>query len=297
MLTKNVCLFFPLCLLAACGTPDAHYGESAEPAPASEQVLATADSVVFGNSISSLTSPSRKMIRTADLRCRVDDVFAATTQLEDLVKASGGIVEESKMINQSTGSRNIYHSADSIKKVEVYTTTAHVVLRVPVAALDTVLKTIPAISTFVESRTLAQEDVTLRYLTNSLKNETRADIKDPMALAKKSGEAIAAAEYIAGTNERSIDRRIENLHLLDEVNYATITVDLHQPERVNTMIVVNTDHATEVPYATQLMLSLNKGWQLIKGLFAAIITLWPLWIIAFVGFAVYRRFRQSVATR
>ena len=92
MLTKNVCLFFPLCLLAACGTPDAHYGESAEPAPASEQVLATADSVVFGNSISSLTSPSRKMIRTADLRCRVDDVFAATTQLEDLVKASGGIV-------------------------------------------------------------------------------------------------------------------------------------------------------------------------------------------------------------
>ncbi|HYD21911.1 MAG TPA: DUF4349 domain-containing protein [Flavipsychrobacter sp.] len=297
MHTKSVCLFLPLCLLAACGTPDAHYGESAEPAPAAEAVLATADSVAFGNSIFSLTSPSRKMIRTADLHCRVDDVFAASTQLESLVKASGGIVEESKMTNQSTGSRNIYHTADSIKKVEVYTSTAHLVLRVPVAALDTVLKTIPAISTFVESRTLAQEDVTLRYLNNSLKNEVRTDTRDPMALAKKSGEAIEAAEYLAGTNERSIDRRIENLQLLDEVNYTTITVDLHQPERVNTAVVINADRLTEIAYGIQLMLAFSKGWQAIKGLFVVMITLWPLWIVAVTALLAYRRFRRPAMAR
>jgi hypothetical protein len=139
MQLRNVCLLLLLTvLLAACGSQEGYQNESA-PA-ATEEVLA--DSVSFSSDISDIRSASRKVIRTADFRCRVNDVFTASTSLENTVKSVGGIVEESRMNNENNFTQSIYHTADSLKEIHTYTTTAYLTLRVLVASLDSVpLKT------------------------------------------------------------------------------------------------------------------------------------------------------------
>lgn len=69
-------------LTAACSSGSNHhsYSEAADSAAISmNEVAQAADSTGFTNDISSVNSPSRKRIRTADVRCRVSSVFNAVS--------------------------------------------------------------------------------------------------------------------------------------------------------------------------------------------------------------------------
>lgn len=291
MQLKNVCLFLPLSLLAACAAKENASTEAAAPVSA-EQVLAAADSVSFSSDIADINSASRKVIRTADFRCRVNDVFTASTQLENLVKATGGIVQSSRMNNEGGYTQNVYYKEDSVKRVQAYTTTAYLTLRVPAAALDSVVKAIPQLSAFIEHRTLSQEDLTLKYLSNSLKNKVNTDDAKALALAKKSKDAIVANDYNEAKQERNINRSIENLQLLDNANYATIQVEFYQPEMVNTQVVINPEYFAKPSYTLRLGLALSKGWQFLRGLFIVLLGIWPMYIIAALAWVGYKRFRK-----
>jgi len=296
MQRKNAWLLMPLCLLAACAAKESPDVTSAKQLNA-PSVAAAADSVSFASDISDINSSSRKVIRTADFRCRVDDVFTATTALERVVKGNGGIVQESRMANENNTTQSVYYKPDSLKQVQGYTTTAHLTLRVPAASLDSVVNAISGLSAFVEQRNLSQDDVTLRYLANALKNTGPATSTKPMDLAKKSSEAIQAEGYDDNRRDEKIARRMENLQLLDDANYATITVAFYQPERINTMAVVNTASFTEPPYKVQLMLAVSRGWELLRGFLLVCITIWPLWLLAIAGIVLYKRYRMPAIVR
>jgi hypothetical protein len=286
MRSKHIFLLLPLSLLAACAEQSAEAGS----APVSaEEVLAAADSVSFASDVADINSSSRKIIRTADMRCRVDDVFAASIRLEKIVKDLGGIVEESRLSQDNNYTRNIYYKPDSLKQVQTYTTRSFLTLRVPAASIDSVVAAIPEFAVFIEKRDLQQEDVTLQYLSNSLKNNTGAASGKSMAVAKKTEEVINADEHIAAVQEQKIDRSIENLQLLDNANYATIKVEFFQPERVNTVIVINPDHFSRPAYGAQMVQSLSRGWELVRNVFLAFITVWPLLLIAAVALLIVSR--------
>lgn len=297
MQRKNAWLLLPLCLLAACAAKESPNKASAKQNLSPGKVAAAADSVSFASDISDINSSSRKVIRTADFRCRVDDVFAATTALERAVKANGGIVQDSHMTNESNTTHNVYYKPDSLKQVQSYTTTAQLTLRVPAAALDSVVNTISGLSAFIDQRNLSQDDVTLKYLSNALKNNGATEIIKPLALAKKSNEAMQAENYDEGKRDEKIARRMENLQMLDDANYATISVAFYQPERISTTVVVNTANFTQPPYELQLMLALSRGWELLRGLLLLCITIWPLWLLAAAGLFLYKRYRKPLAVR
>lgn len=292
MQLKNVCLLFSFTiLLAACGSQESY--ESADAPAQTKELLATADSTSFASDIADINSASRKVIRTADFRCRVNDVFTASTSLENTVKSVGGIIEESRMNNENGYTQSLYHTPDSLKQVHTYTTTSHLTLRVPAASLDSVVKAIPELATFIEYRNLAQEDVTLKYLSNSLKNEPSGRTQKALDVAQKTEDVIAADDYLTQKHANTVDRQINNLAMLDKANYATIKVEFFQPERINTQVVINPDFYAKPSFGVQFLLALNNGWQLLRDIFIAFLSIWPLLILAIVGWVLYRNYRKE----
>lgn len=292
MQLKNVCLLLSLTvLLAACGSREAY--ENASATAETKELLATADSTSFASDISDINAASRKVIRTADFRCRVTDVFTAATSLENTVKSVGGIIEESRMNNEKSYTQSMYHTADSLKQVHTYTTTSYLTLRVPVGSLDSVVNAIPELATFIEYRNLAQEDVTLKYLSNSLKNEPSGRTQKALDAAHKTEEVIAADDYLTQKHDNTVDRQISNLALLDKANYATIKVELFQPERIDTQVVINADYYAKPSFGVQFLLALNNGWQLLREILIAFLSIWPLLIGATVAWVLYRRYRKE----
>ncbi|WP_276134044.1 DUF4349 domain-containing protein [Polluticoccus soli] len=245
---------------------------------------AAADSTSFAGDASQINSSSRKIARTADLRCRVRNVQEATLELETKVQQLGGLAAQSTIENQSTEQRMLNYKPDSLKQVTSYTPVAHLVLRVPERHLDSLLRLLPRMSEFTDYRNITQDDKTLAYLANALKNEALR----PAQLKAK------IADTGANTLE-SVDRRIQNLQILDEVHYATVSVELIQPMQIYTTTVVNTDYMTTEPFGSQLANSLSKGWLLVQSLVVALVAAWPLWLIVAGGWSWYVVRKRKVA--
>ena len=271
---KLVLLLLPVALMASCANN-------------AESYIQSADSVVVLNDLTDINSPSRKIIHTADLRCRVGDVYKSVDTLERMVNELGGMIAESIMENTTASFHAVRYTADSLKRVTGYTTTAHLTLRIPNFYLDTVIRKVPTLATFIDTRTMQRKDVTLKYLANAMKNQA-AGIAPPVVADKKHGgikENTVQSSPQALANDTVIDRRIENLQMLDDVNYATLKVDLYQSEKVDVQIVADTDRAASVPFGSRMLLALGDGWQLMKGFVIVLLTAWPLWLL--IGIVLY----------
>ncbi len=292
MSTKKLFWLAPAILAASCAGGGSNYDSYPSPASANESSVQT-DSTVNSAGVP-LNSPGRKVIRTADFRCKVKNVFTATTNLEHIVKGVGGIVQDSRIENVTSDTHSSYYTEDSLRQTQTYTTTATLTLRVPVQYLDSVLDAIPGMTSFIEARTVKQNDVTYRYMANELKNRVGSDSKATpraMELAKKSEEPIVVQAYKDDREEKRIDRRLENLQLVDDVTYATVTVALAQPEQVYSQVVIDPSYYNNIPFALKCRQALFSGWSFFKGFFISLINIWPLIILGTIVWIVVRRIK------
>lgn len=257
--------------------------------------LSAADSTSFSSDISSLSSPSRKWLRSADIRCRVPDVFAATYRLEQLVGLLGGVVNNSNIRNEAIHVNDFNYKFDSLKKVQVYTPAAYLTFKVPVAFLDSIVHSLSMMSDFTDCRTLKQQDVTLQYLSNALKNKAVSGVKLPAD--SKHQKAWERIKYEEERNGKVINRRVENLSLLDQVEYATLTVQLFQPAKVDELIVVDPAYITKADFRTELVSALRNGTDLLKNIILFFIHIWPLLVAGFIALVIYRTVWQRVVFR
>jgi hypothetical protein len=248
------------------------------------------------NKNSAINSPERKVIHSANFQCKVKNVFNAATRLEQMVKSLGGVVEQSKMENGNYDTSTSYYTADSLRQTITYTTTATLILRVPTTFLDSVVNEVPRISTFVESRILKQSDVTYRFLSNELKNQigdTRSISDAARKLCQKSKEPIEIQEYQDNKQEQKIDRKLDNMALLDDVNYATVFVSFTQPEQVYIQTIVNPNYYTGSPYMLQFKEAMGKGFDMIKQVVISFVSNWPLWMLFLAVFIFIIRMRRK----
>ena len=189
MSAKKLLLLLPVLSLMACANGDrgTRYAATANSTSVQSEEGSTSPAVPAANT--SAIIPGHKIIRTADLQCKVPNVFNATTRLEQLVRSVGGIVQESQLSNRNTEIKTAYYKPDSLKQLQTYTTTSFITLRVPYMYLDSVVNAIPAMANFIDSRTLKQSDVTYQYLANELKNQSGDNTQttaQALQLAKKS---------------------------------------------------------------------------------------------------------------
>lgn len=278
-------LMLPLLALAAC--QPARYSEPAA-AASGDAYEVQADSTRFANDITALNSPSRKRVRTADVRCRVNNVFSAASALEHTVTALHGIVVESRLQNDLGLQQEIAYTTDSLKRIQLYTPTANLTLRVPAASLDTVVRVLTGMAAFIDYRTLKEQDRTWDYLTYALKN--KAVGTTPVKAAKDS-TPLEVITYQDRKKEYAIDREIRNLALLDDVNYATFTVQLFQPQAADVQVVVNPRQATRAGFGTELLTALHSGADAFRSVTLFLVQLWPLLLLLGLVWWYLRRSR------
>ena len=238
---------------------------------------------IASNEVPGLASNERKIIKKADIRCRVNDVFTATSSLEKLVTGFDGIVSDSRMENQASEIKRLPYKVDSLKQIRSVTTTSRMTLRVPVAQLDTLLSAIAVQAMFIDTRSLQLSDVTLQYLSNELRSRASTEnntAQKASTLSRKTNDAMIAGQYADERDKQQIDRKIENLNLREQATFATLTVDLYQPERMDQLIIADIDKLLKPTFGQQLKGALGNGFAALKVLCIALVNVWPLWLVA-----------------
>lgn len=282
-------LVVPAMTLYACSAGNTSYESTLDSAVASEHsnsyTKAVDAAAQTGEEVPALNSPSRKHVRTADINVRVANVFSAATTLEHVTKGLDGYVVESTLSNEMGTAQDLPYSGDSMKHVQLYTAIANLTLKVPAAQLDSLVSTLNNVATFVSTRTMKDDDKTLEYLKNFMKNEEPIT---PVAVTKKS-DPLQTANYQESKKDEVIDRKISNFAILDDANFATLTVQLSQPQQADVQIVVNPESVIRAGFGTELLTALYTGTTALRNVFLFLLQLWPFVLLTIAGVLGYKK--------
>ena len=207
----------------------------------------------------------------------------------------GGVVQESNMQNNYPETKSMNYKPDSLRQIRVYTSSANLVLKVPYQHLDSVIHALPGMVLFIDSRVLSQNDVTYGYLAHKLKQENadRSVARVNKIQVKNGKYALDIQQYADNKDDEKVDHEIENLKMMDNVMYATVTVYLVQPEKVFTQVVVNPDFFLQVSFGEELKNGLRNGWDALTAFVIVLFNIWPLFIFTTVCIFIYRIIKRG----
>ncbi|HRH39421.1 MAG TPA: DUF4349 domain-containing protein, partial [Flavobacteriales bacterium] len=243
---------------------------------------------------------SRRFIRTADLRFRVKDVVKTTYAIEDLVGGMGGHVEFTELTSRIDNRYTTPISADSLLETTKFTVMTHATLRVPVAKLDTTLKSLARFVDFLDHRTVKAEDVRLMLLANRMEQQrvehhaerVRQAIDDQ---GHKLKETMPAEDRLLDRQEQADNAKLSNLGLEDRIAYSTITLDVYQRQSTRHELLPNEQSidAYQPSFFSELGSALHDGWKLLMHFFLFLARSWSVLLILLVAFVIGRRLLRA----
>ena len=241
-------------------------------------------------------------IRTADVRCRVDEVDDATYEIEHVVKSLGGYVSDTRLSSNQTYQQQTRVSDDSIRQVTRFSVTNYVTIRVPARQLDSLLKAIAPLVDYMDYRNVNVNDITLDQLAKQLEQKRIAKYNAMLNEKVVNGNAKASSIIDAATSmlnqqERADNAFLASLRLNDQVAYATLNLQLYQPETSQVAMIYHEKPAE--PYSAgigeRIADSAYAGWKGFSYILSGIVLLWPLWLVgALAWFFIRRQMKKQV---
>jgi len=237
------------------------------------------------------------IIRTADLKFKVKQVFQASTAIEDIATHFGGFVTTSTL-NSSIDQVNITEvSADSSLETTRFTVTSNLVLRVPNTCLDTTLKSMAYLIDYLDYRNIKAEDSRLQFLQSQLSRnrilhhtrrvENNIDIK-----GKKLPETTDAEDNLLNKQEQADNALLESLTLKDKVNYSTIMLNIYQRQGIKRELIANNKNIEpfKPSFFKHFVESLYTGWIVMEEIMLFFVSIWGFILVALVAYLIYRKY-------
>lgn len=207
----------------------------------------------------------RKFIWTANLEYQVKDLDKSTEEVQDWCK------EHKAFVSNMQFETNNYRMSNVIE------------IRVENDQFHALIKRFRGQAEFVERFSVSSQDVTEEYVDIESRLKTKREVRDRYieVLRNKAGsvkEILEAEEAI-----RTITEEIEVIegrlrYLNDQVSYSTIHLTMYQKVKYKEQ-----PELYEKSYGTELGEGASAGWNVIKVIFLGIVTLWPLWVLLFLG--------------
>jgi hypothetical protein len=247
---------------------------------------------------------THRFIRTAEIKCKVKNVVAATYAIEDITSRQGGFVTNTELTSEKNNSTSIPISADSTLETNFYTVTNSITIRVPNTRLDNTLKEIAQHIEYLDYRTIKTEDVALQLLGNKLTQQRLAKTEDRLTNAidnkgKKLTEISTAEDGLQNKQQQADEAQIANLALNDKINFSTIQLYLYQRETFSREVVANHQNITayEPSFFSKIKESLQYGWLIIQAVFIFLLRFWAIVAVAFIVYLVYTKFLSKKSSK
>jgi hypothetical protein len=277
-----------LCLFTSCGS-NSSYEKTAD------MSSAKADTVSYAYDPKTSKIPEDKlMVRTAAMNFKVEKLQKTSQKIAAITANCGGEIWNSHLQTEVQNTITTKVSADSLMEVITYRQTNEMTIRVPSKNLDSLLVRLEDLSELLHNKEVTTENVSFDYLSNELKSKnmarTQERYEDAIDTKKSNLEKYTNAEYSNIEMQNNvIDRQIENLALLDKVNYSTVKISIYQDTQAYKNIVANLhSDQFEPPFGASVLMAVQDGWNFMLGALVFFIRIWPLYIFLIAVFFLIR---------
>jgi hypothetical protein len=213
----------------------------------------------------------KKIIHTADIRFKVEDLKKAESAIKARVKAMGGYISNE---NQNRESGNLENSWT---------------VRIPADKFDAFLGDVEKESIYVDSKNVSAEDVTAEYVDNELRIKSKQKVFERylelLKQAKNVQEIMAVEEQIRVIREEIEAKEGRQKYLNDQVDFSTITVTFYQETEASS--------APEQPFYVKIWKNFVEGWSSLFNTIIGLFYLIPYFLLIFVLFYFLRKWWRN----
>ncbi len=248
------------------------------------------------------TDTNHRFVRTADLAFRVKDVVQATLGIEDIVKAHGGWIVNTRLRSEPRGSQSILVSEDSLLELSYYELMNTVSLRLPDKELDVALREIGAWVDLFDHRDITADDIKLRMTANAMAERRAKAHSQRLGRAiddrgRRLRETVSAEEAMLASEEKRDQNILNNMDLSDRVAFSTVSLDIHQPTLTRREMKASEKalSAYMPSLGSRVLDALADGWRLIEMFLTGLIAIWP--IVVLLGGSLWLLWRKRKSSR
>ncbi len=288
---KTTYIKLPLATILLLGIYSCKKGE----ASANDYSLSTnADSAaVVSEDISSAATmkvKDKQFIKTANLDMEVKDVYEATISIEKSVQELGGFVSNSNLRSNVVSEETFNTSNEEATLVKKYQTENSMQVRVPTEKLGELLTLINNKKLFLNVRIINAEDVTSNIKYAELEGKRIEKTGENISELKTNKDKVKLSDDNMSEENR---QKLANLDISDNLKYSTVDIFIKEPQlRVAEIAVTNTtniDNKYKFAFFYSAKNAFVEGYYLIQRIIVGLIMIWPILIIAGLGFYFYRK--------
>jgi len=236
------------------------------------------------------TPADRKFIKTAELKFCVRNVLYATEKTEDLTAKYGGYMIYSNLVNRLENSERANISRDSILISKQIIVENQLQLRIPTQNLDSFVRSLKPLVTFLDYRIIKLNDVTLQYISNQKKTDRLQNYEKRQAQhidskSAKLHETSNAEDILLEHQNQADEIKLQSLSLDDQVKYCTVTIDIYQEPIIAKKVIADFNYVSYVKpgFGARVWDSVVQGWNILA---EVVVFLVKIWGIAFLIIAI-----------
>jgi hypothetical protein len=213
----------------------------------------------------------KKIIKNAFLNFEVKDYKTYYAAFREKIRGLGGYVAQEEQTQSDYKIENT------------------LVIKVPVDQFDNALAQLTAGSEKINERKITSQDVTSEYVDTRSRIEAKKQVRlrymDLLNQAKNMEEILNVQSEINGIQEEieSATGRVEFLG--HSSAYSTINLTYYQ---VLNSAAKDEENKTPV-FGTRVATAFKTGWGWIVDLFVGLVSIWPLFLLVFVVYVIYKR--------
>jgi hypothetical protein len=202
-----------------------------------------------------------KIIKTADAKLKVRHLDSCTSKSQELITKWNGYVADMRYTQNDYQLRN------------------RMVFKVPSANFDALLKDLTSLAEFVDYKNITSQDITADYVDLTTRLATKKQVKEKYdqilrSKAKTVDEVLKTEEKLRILQEEieAAEGRLKMMN--NQVSLSTIQIDFYQ-----TVAYQKEPESYVMTFGDKATNSLGYGWDFLKGLSLAFLTIWPLLVL------------------
>ncbi|WP_312967995.1 hypothetical protein [Acinetobacter gerneri] len=219
---------------------------------------------------------TRRMVREANVDFTAKDVVKTALDIDKLTFDAGGFVEQKNIDFTVVDTQSEKIADGKIKIFEKVNPRADIIVRIPSEKAAGFVNALLPLMYFLNQQQYTAKRYELRLLEEKI-SQTQTVPSD-----SKRPELNEIA-------------RLTNMEVQDRVRYSTIHLIVTQPATVRERIDVDIDAVARLNgdnFWKRAWNGVLYGWQFILDLLVILVTIWPLYLVIFVGIILYKSVRS-----
>jgi hypothetical protein len=256
-----------------------------------DSILATNSALANDLSTKTNTPADKKLIKTAEMKFQVKNVWRATEKIEDLLNKYDGYMTYSNLQNRNGNYSSSNISMDSVLTTREIIVENEIKLRVPNIKLDSFIRELTPLVSFLDYRVIKMDDVTLQSASIDKKGERfktyeNRQTKHIDTKGTKLKETANAEDNLLDKQLQADEIALKAKELADQLKYCDITIEIYQKPLIYKEIKADFKYISSAGpgFFARLWDSLAQGFGILEEILLFLVKIWG---IIFIGLAVW----------